>query len=416
MASKQTILTLEEAVEKVLQCAESEETDIVILPPEQGDTYATDLEEDDEDICHRGDSLPNDVAGTLEVHKKDEGAENEKTVFESITDARPSSSVCQTPQPKKKIETVYWKKTTNLKKLEESEFEQLSESHPHLLFLEPVELFRLFVNNEICEMIRCETERYAAQKNQPMNISAQEIEMFLAIVILTGYNSRPRQRLYWSKDDDVTCSVVSRSMARKQFEDIKRYLHFVDNNHLQIGEKLAKIRPLQDKENRSLQQFGVFSKDLSIDEQMVPYFGRHSSKMFIRGKPIRFGYKNWVLASSCGYPYKFETYTGASKSKDSSKPLGPQVVCSLLSVVKNPTCHRICFDNFFTSYFLLRYLHEHKFRALGTIREKRTMKCPLRSSKVVLKEKRGFTIIGQMITFLLFNGKTTKLYTLLPIS
>ena len=46
MASKQTILTLEEAVEKVLECAESEEADIVILHSEQGDTYATDLEED----------------------------------------------------------------------------------------------------------------------------------------------------------------------------------------------------------------------------------------------------------------------------------------------------------------------------------------------------------------------------------
>ena len=78
MASKQTILTLEEAVEKVLQCAESEEADIVILPPEPGDTYATDLEEDDEDICHRGDSLPNNVAGTLEVDKRDDGADNEK--------------------------------------------------------------------------------------------------------------------------------------------------------------------------------------------------------------------------------------------------------------------------------------------------------------------------------------------------
>ena len=85
MASKQAILTLEEAVEK---CAESEEAEIVILPPEQGDTYATDLEKDDEDICHQGDSLLNDVEGTLEVHKRDNGADNEKTVFESITDAR----------------------------------------------------------------------------------------------------------------------------------------------------------------------------------------------------------------------------------------------------------------------------------------------------------------------------------------
>ena len=48
--------------------------------------------------------------------------------------------------------------------------------------------------------------------------------------------------------------------------------------------------------------------------------------------------------------YKFETYAEASKSKGSSKLLGPQVVCSLLSVLRNPTCHRVYFDNFFTSY------------------------------------------------------------------
>ena len=53
--------------------------------------------------------------------------------------------------------------------------------------------------------------------------------------------------------------------------------------------------------NASLQQFGLFEKDLSIDKQMVPYFGRNSAKMFIRGKPIRFGYKNWDLASSDSY-------------------------------------------------------------------------------------------------------------------
>ena len=198
-----------------------------------------------------------------------------------------------------------------------------------------------------------------------MNISVQEIKTFLAIIILTRYNSHPHQHLYWSKDDDVTCSVVLQSMARKWFEDIKRYLYFVDNNHLQIGEKLAKIQPLQDKVNRSLQQFGVFSKDLLINEQMVPYFSRHSSKMFIQEKPIRFGYKNLVLASSYDYPYKFETYTGASKSKGSNKPLGLQVVCSLLSVLKNPTCHRVYFDNFFMSYSLFVTCMKTNFGHLG---------------------------------------------------
>ena len=98
---------------------------------------------------------------------------------------------------------------------------------------------------------------------------------------------------------------------------------------------------------------------------MVPYFAQHSSKMFIWGKPIKFGYKNWVLASSYGYPYKFETYTGASKSKESSKPLGPQVVCSLLSIVKNPTCHRVYYDNFSRPIFCFVTCMKTNFKQLG---------------------------------------------------
>ena len=128
----------------------------------------------------------------------------------------------------------------------------------------------------------------------------------------------------------------------------KKLIHFADNNNLPAGDKLAKIRPLQDKVNALLQQLGVFAKDLAIDEQMVPYFDRHSSKMFILGKTIRFGYKSWILALSDDYLCIFETYTGTCDTKDSSKPLGPQVVSAVLSIVENPVCLCVNFDNFFT--------------------------------------------------------------------
>ena len=38
-------------------------------------------------------------------------------------------------------------------------------------------------------------------------------------------------------------------------------------------DKLVKLRPLFDVVNKNLIQFGVFAEYLSIDEQMVPYFG-----------------------------------------------------------------------------------------------------------------------------------------------
>ena len=47
-----------------------------------------------------------------------------------------------------------------------------------------------------------------------------------------------------------------------------------------------------------------------LDDSMAPYCGRHSCKQFIRGKPIRFGYKLWILVSSTSLPYHVEIYKG----------------------------------------------------------------------------------------------------------
>ena len=49
----------------------------------------------------------------------------------------------------------------------------------------------------------------------------------------------------------------------------------------------------------------------SIDESMVPYYGRQSAKQFICGKPIRFGYKMSVLTTTLGYVVQIELYQGA---------------------------------------------------------------------------------------------------------
>ena len=58
-------------------------------------------------------------------------------------------------------------------------------------------------------------------------------------------------------------------------------------------------------------KFGVFSRNLSIDEQMIQYYGQHFLKQFIREKPIWFGYKNWAMCcSSTGYCFYFDLYEG----------------------------------------------------------------------------------------------------------
>ena len=129
------------------------------------------------------------------------------------------------------------------------------------------------------------------------------------------------------------------------------------------------MAPFYDQLVRQFQLFDVFHKNLSIDEEMVPYHGHHSSKMLIRNKPIRFGFKLWMLCSVDGYPYKVQIYCG--KDNDDKSPLGTRVVGQLLACVDDPSSHVVFFDNFFSSY--------HR-----QVSQKRAFGRPVQSVKIAL--------------------------------
>lgn len=75
----------------------------------------------------------------------------------------------------------------------------------------------------------------------------------------------------------------------------------------------------------------IFPK-LLIDEYIVPYFRSHSANLFIRGKPIRFGFKLWCVASTGGYVYQFDPYGRASQKTSENLGLYERVVSNLLKV------------------------------------------------------------------------------------
>ena len=89
-------------------------------------------------------------------------------------------------------------------------------------------------------------------------------------------------------------------MSKKRFHDIKRYFHIADNQNL-ANSKMAKIFPLLEKLKTNCQQFEIFHQFLSIGESMIPYRGLHSAKQFIKGKPVKFEFKMWVLCSADGF-------------------------------------------------------------------------------------------------------------------
>ena len=135
-------------------------------------------------------------------------------------------------------------------------------------------------------------------------------------MVLSGYNGLPGKRFYWDSSDDVRNSLVKEAMRRDRFILIMRFIHCANNNEMNVNDKVWKLRPVMDMLKDKFLNHFVPSQNLNFDELMVKYFGKHSCKQFIRGKPIRFGYKIWCLNAPDGYLINFDFYQGISPKRN----------------------------------------------------------------------------------------------------
>lgn len=257
----------------------------------------------------------------------------------------------------------------------------------------PDGIFSLFFDDDIVNMIVQQSIHYAGLKgNHSFRTSPQEIRVFFAILLISGYNTVPRRRMYWSRDDDVRNLEIANAMSRNRFDTLVRYVHLSDNNNLDVEDKFSKVRPLLAMLNERFLMYFLKEKNLSIDESMIPYYGRHGAKQFIRGKPIRFGYKMWALTTSLGYALQFEPYQGA-RGHQTHDPhflgMGGAVVMDLLSELQKDNGYHLTFDNLFTSLKLVDRLTDMGIACTGTIRSNRVEDCPVKNVKEMSKTPRG---------------------------
>ncbi|GBN26882.1 PiggyBac transposable element-derived protein 3 [Araneus ventricosus] len=198
--------------------------------------------------------------------------------------------------------------------------------------------------------------------NCTFSLSEKLLEVFLGIILFGGYHPLPEEDLYLSNSEDCNRPFTQNAMSRQRFRDIKKYLHLCDNNSIDGSDKLAKVGCFTEMFCKQLQQFGTFSESLSIDEKMILYTGRHSEKIYMRGKPKKFGYKLWILASSQGYPFNLQVYVGKEAVAEDKTPTGTRVVLDLIECVENCRRHKVYVDSFFNSLPLLEEMRKREFR------------------------------------------------------
>ncbi|XP_076047359.1 uncharacterized protein LOC143028888 [Oratosquilla oratoria] len=356
MAKRQrSALTVERALELLFDEDEEEDTaeraDVIIVPPDVDELT------DEEDIAEdeMGEISVQDVPGTLEVHVDrvpiEEHAENKA---KAATSSRKKRKFCDS-------EPVWKHKTPEYRKVKgrsEHHRDCLQKMKDNLDTLSPLELFEKLMTPGIYEHIVKETVRYASScKNMcDFTFSVDELKTFIGILLFSGYHKVPSERDYWSSEEDLGVPIIQRAMSRNRYQLVKSLIHFCNNEDTKDNthDKGFKIRSLLSLAKESFQQFGIFEEFISVDEMMVKYYGRNSLKQFMRGKPIRFGYKFWAAYGASGYCYNFDMYCGKSSRNDDNDGLllGTKVVLRMLEAVKVPNSHSVFFDNFFTGYDL----------------------------------------------------------------
>ncbi|XP_055906065.1 piggyBac transposable element-derived protein 3-like [Eupeodes corollae] len=370
------------------------ETNVIILPPKND--ALSDHEEIDDNVQLLEDVniLPNELAGELELECilddlqcEPNDSENASTSQNIASTSKKESTSFQYKLPKwSKCHRVGFSNTPK-----DVSSEKIQAIYNKIGSFNPLQIFELFLDNEIINFIVESTNTYdnADRNNLTFKTNFNEIRTFIGIKYFSGLHTVPQLDLYWSNQPVFRCNIIKEAMIRDRFKLIKSFLNACDNSTIDPSDKFAKVSTLNNMLNKNFMQFGVFSHHLSIDEQMIPYYGRHSAKMFIRGKPIRFGYKYWDLCSHDGYLYQFIPYGGASADNSPGFGLGENVVLRLLSNIDVPDQHTVTFDNFFTSHKLIYRLSELGYFATGTVRENRTGKAKLTEPKQMKKQNRG---------------------------
>ena len=212
---------------------------------------------------------------------------------------------------------------------------------------------------------------------------------------------------YWSRNEVICTPFFASVMSRNRFLLILTFLHFNNNeNYVARGNEgydpLFKLgKPYRDI-TESFAKHYYPTKQLAVDEGLVPWRGHLHFRVYNPDKPDKFGIKSYELCDTTGYCLKYELYTG--KRNDVSE-FGStyDVVMRLVEPYLNRGHHLYC-DNYYTAPTLFSHLYQHNTPACGTLRVNRKhVPNAFKESKPA--KGKQFVISNEPLTLVKYNDK-----------
>lgn len=257
----------------------------------------------------------------------------------------------------------------------------------------PIDFFNLFFNDRFYELVVNNSNLYAVEiLSRSMSeqsriaawkdLSKDEFKIFLGLLFHMGTIKINRINDYWKTNFLFSVPVFSTFMSRNRFLLILRAMHFT-TYETEEQNKLAKIRPLLNLFNTTMEEVYYPSRELALDESMVLWKGRLGFRQYLQNKRHKYGIKLYVLAEPTGMVQKILVYGGSADPDVGGAKHTIKVVQKLMEG-KTGVGHALYMDNFYNSLDLSTILLQGQTYTTGTLRGKR-----LGNPKNVLTKKLG---------------------------
>src|SRR6266568_3709947 len=203
----------------------------------------------------------------------------------------------------------------------------------------------------------------SAHRNPWTETNVPEMRAYVGMHIATGLKGIREMDDIWSSQKYFRDSDLAGVIPRNCYWALNRYVHIVDDTTMitdrtQPGyDPLYKVRNMINLANTRFAEIYKPQQHLSVDESMVKFDGRHHSKQYMPKKPIKWGFKFWMLAeASSGYCLRVEMYEGkfrgaARNAVVKSHGMGYDVVDTLTKEYQQKN-HILYYDRFFSSVAL----------------------------------------------------------------
>jgi hypothetical protein len=249
-------------------------------------------------------------------------------------------------------------------------------NNPHIT---KKQTFELFFDDEIMQTFVDNTNNFGKAKDPKFKlVTHDEILKFFGLIMFMGIVDIPQRRMYWG-NTKYTQSFVKKTMSGPRFEEILKYMHWIDTSGMSEAQKAANnkensfwsVEGFLDKLAQNCQSNYNLGFEIDIDEMCIHFKGRHRAKCYNPNKPERWHIKAFCLNDAkTGFLHNWFMYQGKDEQRPNGMSATMYPITRLLDRAElyHNHNHLLALDNWYTSIAAAVWLKDRGIDVTGTIK------------------------------------------------